>query len=113
MPGLITRPGKLRGSWSRRTPLYRFAPRSSSLTTRAFFTLQTLSPTWTTGGSSKRKGTARGRFSHEEKSASDRCRGCGDSWDDFGGAYASPPGTDGSAFGSAYVKLRAGRRSEE
>src|SRR5262249_61566185 len=60
-------------------------------------------------GLSKRKGTVRGRFSHEEKSSSDRCRCCGDSWDDFGGAHASPPGSDGSALGSAYVKLRAGR----
>src|SRR5260370_38020198 len=81
-----------------------------SRTTRVFFTLQTLSPIWTTGGSSKRKGTVRGRFSHEKISSSDRCRACGDSWDDFGGAYASQAGTDGSAFGSAYLKLRAGRR---
>src|SRR5437899_225970 len=35
------------------------------------------------------KRTVRGRFSHEENSSSDRCCGCGDSWDDFGGAYAS------------------------
>src|SRR6516225_4794674 len=91
-------------------PFIRIALRSSSRTTRAFFTLQTLSPTWTTGGSSKRRGTVRGRFNHEEKSSSDRFRGRGDSRDDFGGAFASQAGTDGSAFGSAYVKLRAGRR---
>src|SRR5260370_9265568 len=82
-----------------------------SRTTRVFFTLQTLSPTWTTGGSSKRKGTVRGRFSHEKNSSSDRCRACGDSWVDFGGPHASQAGTDSSAFASAYVKLRAGRRA--